>query len=65
MTIPDNQAEGRIVRVGPTDNPKFYCMKCGEPVGYIQDIPQATDSIHGAQATLISNSGTLCMSAIK
>ncbi len=31
-------------------------MKCGEPVVYIPDIRQATGGLHGAQATLISNS---------
>lgn len=56
IEIPDNQAEGRIVKVGPKDNPKCYCMECGEPVVYIPDMPQATGGIHGAQATLISNS---------
>ena len=56
ITIPDNQAEGRIVKVGPKDNPKFYCMECGEPVVYIPDMPHATGAVHGAQATLISNS---------
>ena len=56
IEIPDNQAEGRVVKVGPKDNPKCYCMECGEPVVYIPDMPQATGGIHGAQATLISNS---------
>lgn len=56
VEIPDNQAEGRIVKVGPKDNPKFYCMECGEPVAYIPDMPQANAAIHGSQATLISNS---------
>ena len=56
ITIPDNQAEGRIVKVGPKDNPKFYCVECGEPVTYIPDVPKTEGIFHGAQATLISNS---------
>lgn len=56
IEIPDKQAEGRVVKVGPKDNPKCYCVKCGEPVVYIPDMPQAVGGIHGAQATLISNS---------
>ena len=56
MEIPDNQAGERIVKVGPKDNPKCYCRDCGEPVVYIPDMPQATGGMHGAQATLISNS---------
>ena len=56
IEISDNQVEGRIVKVGPKDNPKFYCMECGEPVVYIPDMPQVSGVIHGAQATLISNS---------
>ncbi len=35
---------------------KMYCKKCEEPVVEIPDTPQATGAIHGAQATLISNS---------
>ena len=54
LEIPDNQAEGRVVKVGPKDNPKFYCMECGEPVVYIPDTTQVSGTIHGA--TLISNS---------
>ena len=56
ITIPDNQTEGHIVKVGPKANPKLYCMECGEPVTYIPDIPKTEGIFHGAQATLISNS---------
>ena len=56
IEIPDKQAEGRIVKVGPKDNPKCYCIECGEPVVYIPDMPQVSSAIYGAQATLISNS---------
>lgn len=56
IEIPDNQVEGRVVKVGPKDNPKYLCRECGEPVVYIPDMPQAAGAIHGAQATLISNS---------
>ncbi len=55
-TIPDNQVEGRVVKVGPKDNPKFYCMECGDPVVYVPDVSPINGDISGAQATLISNS---------
>ena len=35
---------------------KMYCKKCEEPIMEIPDAPPATGTIHGAQATLISNS---------
>lgn len=35
---------------------KMYCKRCEEPIVEIPDMPQATCAIHGAQATLISNS---------
>ena len=56
ITIPDNQADGHIVKVGPKNNPKFYCVEWGEPVTYIPDVPKTEGIFHGAQATLISNS---------
>lgn len=56
ITIPDNQADERIVKVGPKDNPKFYCVECGEPVTYIPDVSKTEGIFHGAQTTLISNS---------
>ena len=56
ITIPDNQADGHIVKVGPKNNPKFYCVECGEPVTYIPDVPKIEGIFQGAQATLISNS---------
>lgn len=59
ITIPDNQTEGHIVKVSPKDNPKFYCVECGEPVTYIPDVPKApkmNGTMSSAQATLISNS---------
>ena len=52
ITIPENHAEGRIVKAGP----KLFCTACGEPVVHIPDVPQNEGQARGAQATLISNS---------
>ena len=56
IAIPDNQAEERIVKIDPKDNPKCYCRDCGEPVVYIPDMPQVTDAVLGSQDTLTFNS---------
>ena len=51
ITFSGKDDEGILIFRG-----KMYCKKCEEPVVEILDTSQTASSIHGAQATLISNS---------
>ena len=51
ITFSDKNDEGILTFRG-----KMYCKQCEEPVVEVPDIPPYAGVLHGAQATLISNS---------
>ncbi len=51
ITFSDKNDDGILTFRG-----KMYCKQCEEPVVEVSDIPQNASAMHGAQATLISNS---------